>query len=120
MRWLAIIRSRSMEQIIEGKRYNTDTATLIAHDRINWEGKTDRRVTGAFMYRGPALERRGKKRYLYRSFKGSFFIHHTSRWPAEKERLEPLTRDQAQDLYGYLPVQLLNWEETFGETFEEA
>jgi hypothetical protein len=109
-----------MEQVIAGKRYSTDNATLVAHDRTSWEGKTDRRVTGAFIYRGPALERRGKKRFLYQSSKGSFFIHHTSRWPTEKERLEPLTRDQAQDLYSHLPVQLLNWEEAFGETFEEA
>jgi hypothetical protein len=48
-------------------------------------------------------------------------VQFQSTWPGERDRLFPLTRDEAMRLYGELPEKKLNFEEAFpGVEIEEA
>jgi len=89
-----------MQQIIEGKLYDTDTATLIASDRY-WDGSN--------------WERHGRNTYLYKTPNGRFFAHHTTCWQGERNYIEPLTREDAKRLYEELPECEQDFEEAFGE-----
>ena len=51
-----------MEQIIDGKRYDTETATLVTSDYY-WDGSNH--------------DRHGRNTFLYKTSKGNFSLHHT-------------------------------------------
>lgn len=70
----------TMQQIIDGVRYDTEKATLVASDRY-WDGHN--------------LERRGRNTYLYKSPKGRWFALHTTQWQGERDYIEPLDEDAA-------------------------
>jgi hypothetical protein len=93
-----------MQQIINGMRYDTETAELIASDRY-WDGAN--------------YERRGRNVYLYRTRKGRYFAFRTTLWQGEHDRIEPLTPADARRLYESLPVKHLPYEALFGAP-EEA
>jgi len=98
---------RNMQQIIDGKRYNTETATLLAGDDF-WDGHN--------------FERRGRQTFLFRTPNGAYFVQHLTQWQGEKDRLEPIALKDAQALYeGQLTEHRVEWEEAFPElTVKEA
>lgn len=94
-----------MEQIINGKRYSTDNATLVASDEYWDESNHDRN---------------GRNKYLYKTQKSNFFLHTTTRWQGELDSIEALVLKQAKGYYESLPKRCMSWEEAFGEEPEEA
>lgn len=94
-----------MKQVIDGKVYDTETATIIASDRY-WDGSN--------------WERHGRNTYLYKTQKGNFFAYHTTQWQGEMNSIEALTVDEAKTLYERLPEADVDYEEAFGEKPEEA
>lgn len=94
-----------MQQIIDGKRYDTETADVVASDHY-WDGSN--------------WERRGRNTFLYRTKKGAFFVLHTTMWQGERNRIEVVDVAEAKRLYEELPEHDMSWEEAFGEPPEEA
>jgi len=87
-----------MQQIIEGIRYDTDKATLIAHDRT-WDGHN--------------MDRNGRNLYLYRTPKGCYFLHIVTRWQGETDHITPQSLEDALDQYERLSAHELYYEEAF-------
>lgn len=94
-----------MRQIVDGRLYDTEKAQLVAHDRY-WDGRN--------------WDRHGRNTYLFKTAKGRFFLHHTTRWQGERDRIEPITKEYAKAMYEELPEHELEYEEAFGEAPEEA
>lgn len=94
-----------MNEIVNGKRYRTSTATLIAADDY-WDGHN--------------FERGGRNTFLYRTPKGNFFLQHQSQWQGEQDRIEPVTVDEARDWFERLTEHSVDYAEAFGEEAEEA
>jgi hypothetical protein len=93
-----------MEKVIGGKKYDTDTATAIADNEFS---------------DGTNRMSHGRATTLYKTAKESFFALHETCWQGEHDTIEPLTKDQAKDLYEGLTNQK-PFEEAFGEQPEEA
>ncbi len=94
-----------MEQIIEGLRYDTGNAALLADDRY-WDGSN--------------FDRNGRNKYLYRTPKGRFFVYHTSRWQGEFDHIQPVDELEAREAYESLKEKHVSYREAFGEDPEEA
>ena len=94
-----------MRQVINGYRYNTETAKLIASNRY-WDGHN--------------FERQGRNRYLYKTPKGNFFLYNTTIWQGEVDYIEPIGLGEAKHWYENSREQEVEWEEAFGEEPEEA
>jgi len=94
-----------MKQIINGKVYNTETATVIASDYY-WDGSN--------------WDRRGRNTFLYKTPKGAFFAHYTTRWQGERDTIEALTPGEAKSMYEGLPEHEADYAEAFGVEPEEA
>ena len=94
-----------MEQIINGLKYDTEAAALVASDRW-WDGNN--------------YERNGRNTYLYRTKAGRFFLHHTTLWQGERDHIEPVSPDEARQYYEDLREYTMTYEEAFGEEPEEA
>jgi len=94
-----------MQRVIDGKRYNTKTATLVADD-VYWDGNN--------------FERSGRNSWLYRTPRGAFFLVTGSQWQGETDSLEPLSANEAKDHYeNDLSEHHLDWETAFGEVTAE-
>lgn len=90
-----------MIRVVEGIRYDTEKSYLLAHDQA-WNG------TGH--------DRTGRNTFLFRSLQaGLFFQVLITAWEWERDKLIPLTRDQALRLYEALPVKEMSFEEAFPE-----
>jgi len=96
---------RSMEQIINGLRYSTEAAALVASDRY-WDGNN--------------WERSGRNTYLYKTKNGRFFLHHTTQWTGERDHIEPVSIEEARQYYEDLPEQEIDYVEAFGDEPGEA
>ena len=94
-----------MEQIVDGLRYDTETATKVAHDRY---------------FDGSNWERHGRNTYLYKTPNGRFFLHHTTLWQGERDRIEPVGLEEAKQYYEDLPEHEMSYAEAFGEEPEDA
>jgi len=94
-----------MKQIIEGKLYDTETATLLASDRY-WDGHN--------------WERHGRNTYLYRTRKGNFFLHKTTLWQGERDSIQAISEEEARHFYEQLPERAVEYVEAFGTEPEEA
>ena len=95
-----------MSEVIRGKRYSTEAAELIASD-LYWDGNN--------------WERHGRNTWLYKTPNGAYFAQHRTQWQGERDRLEPLTREEALELWESLPERDLEYEQAFpGATVEEA
>ena len=94
-----------MNQIINGKVYDTDKAMLVASNRY-WDGSN--------------WERSGRNTFLYKTAKGSFFLHYTTLWQGEHEYIEAISEEEAKEWYERLRESELEYEEAFGEPPEEA
>ena len=78
------MKASSMTAVIGGKRYNTETATEIASD-CYWDGHN--------------FERRGRNTFLFKTKNGNYFVQHLTQWQGERDRLEPVTQDEAVSLW---------------------
>lgn len=86
-------------RIIDRKRYDVKTATLIAHNAF-WDGHN--------------WERRGRNIFLYRTPKGNYFQVTLTKWEGEQDGLEPLSQDVAILLYERdLPEHPVEYTEAF-------
>jgi hypothetical protein len=95
-----------LRRVVNGKRYDVDTATVIASDEY-WDGHNH--------------ERHGRNTHLYRTKGGRYFVVHSTMWQGERSRLEPLERDEAITLYEELPEHPVEYEEAFpGAAIEDA
>lgn len=94
-----------MEKIINGKRYDTETADEVASDHY-WDGSN--------------FERSGRNTYLYKTAKGNFFLHHTTQWQGERDNIEAVDVERAKEIYEGLPEETMGYEATFGVAPEEA
>lgn len=74
----------TMTRIVDGKRYSTETATLLASDAY-WDGHNH--------------ERQGRNCYLYRTPRGAYFCLHLTMWQGESHSIEPVSEADARDLY---------------------
>lgn len=100
------MRSGDWNEVIGGKRYNTDNADLIADDAY-WDGKN--------------YERRGRNRFLFKTQKGNYFQVQRTQWREEVERLTPLTQDEAITVWEELPEHHVSFEDAFpGVEVEDA
>lgn len=100
------IMRHKMTQIINKKRYNTETATIIASNEY-WDGSN--------------YERGGTNAHLYRSPKDAYFVGHSTCWQGSRSHIEVLTKEQAMQKYEELPEHEVEFEEAFpGETADEA
>lgn len=77
-----------MQKVIDGRRYDTETATLLAHD-VYWDGHN--------------FERDGRNTWLYRTPRGRYFVVTGTFWQGERDRLTPLSEEDAQAMYERLP-----------------
>jgi hypothetical protein len=110
-----------MDVVVAGKRYRTSAATLLASgpawdERLGDEPRRllDVRVGGldlSAIVGGHGWERLGWQAFLFRTLKGNYFAQFQSTWPGERNRLLPLSQDEAMRLYGELPEKKLSFEE---------
>jgi hypothetical protein len=120
-----------MDLVVEGKRYRTAAATLLASgpawdERLGDEFRPllEVRVGGvdlSAVIGGRGWGRLGWQAFLFRTPKGNHFVQFQSTWPAERDRLFPLSPDEAMRLYGKLAEKKVNFEQAFpGVEIEEA
>lgn len=89
-----------ISRVVNGKKYNTENATLVAHN-VFWDGSN--------------FERRGRNTWLYRTPRGAWFTVNGTFWQGERDTLEPINESDAQDLYeGPLTEHEIEWSEAFG------
>jgi hypothetical protein len=70
---------------------------------------------------GRGWERLSWQAFLFRTPKGNHFVQFQSTWPGERDRLFPLSQDEAMRLYGELPEKKVSFEEAFPSVeIEEA
>lgn len=87
-----------MTAVIRGKRYNTETATLIASDEY-WDGHN--------------WERYGTNTHLYRTPKGNYFVVHTTQWQGCVDQIEPIDAARAMELWESLREHECEYEDAF-------
>lgn len=91
------------EAIVNGLRYSTRTADLIASDLH--ENLPDKNYVVA---------------ELYRTKKGRFFVRYVTYMEDQRDRIVPLSVDDAMKLYSVLETQDFGYEEAFGVEVEDA
>ena len=94
-----------MEQIINGLKYDTKVADLVASDRY-WDGHS--------------YDRDGRNTYLYKTQNGRYFLLHTSNWQGERDHIEPVGLIDAKHYYEKMPEHNMSYTEAFGEEPEDA
>ena len=75
---------RNMQSILNGRRYNCSTATLLCGNDW-WDGNN--------------YERSGENTYLFRTLKGSYFFQHLTQWSGKHDYLETCTEGEAQAFF---------------------
>jgi hypothetical protein len=78
------MQPQNMTRVVAGKRYRTDTATLLAHDEY-WNGH--------------AYEQDGRNTFLFRTPNGSFFAQYQTLLPIVTGKIVPLDKNEAMSLY---------------------
>ena len=94
-------------RVLNGKRYSVKNAVLVASD-LFWDGNN--------------MERRGRNAFLYRTPSGAYFVVRLTQWQGERDTLEPVTQDEAIELYErQLPEHELEYGDAFpGVTVADA
>ena len=82
------MQPENMTWVVAGKRYRTETATLIAHDEY-WNGYN--------------CEQGGRNTFLFRTPKGDFFAQCQTLLRGELNKIKPLDITEAIALYQSLP-----------------
>ncbi len=96
---------REVSQIVDGKRYSTLTAQLLASDEF-WDGRN--------------WKCRARGQYLYKTSKGNYFVLHTTQFQDELDYIKPVPVDEAKWLFEDLPNHEVIYRDAFGEEPEEA
>ncbi len=97
---------KTMKRVVDGMRYNVATATLIASDEY-WDGNN--------------FEHGGRNQFLYKTRGGAFFTVILTQWQGERDTLEPVSREEAIELYeGPLTEHPVEYEAAFDAVVEEA
>ncbi len=101
------MKPTAMTQVIGRKRYNTETATLLASDAY-WDGHN--------------FERGGRNSFLFRTPKDRYFLQIRTCWQGEHDHLRPVSQEEAIELWeGPLREHEVEFEEAFpGVEIEEA
>jgi len=95
-----------MREVIGKKIYDTETAQLIAGDDY-WDGHN--------------FERHGRNTFLYRTPKGNYFAVHLTQWEREVDNLQPLSQDEAVQLFENLHEKRVDFSKAFpGVKIDEA
>jgi len=92
-------------QIVDGVRYNTETAEIVASNEY-WDGNN--------------YERSGRNSHLYKSKNGRFFLGRSSQWQGENDIIEPVSKENAMEEYENLREKEMEYETTFGVEPTEA
>jgi len=88
-----------MRRVVDGARYDTGKATLVASDRY-WDGHN--------------WERSGRNAELYRTARGRYFVVNTTLWQGERDTLQPVSLERARELYeGPLSEHEMDYEQAF-------
>ena len=88
-----------IERVVGRKRYDTETATLLAHD-VYWDGRN--------------FERHGRNQWLFRTTRGAYFVVTASQWQGEVDSLQPIGLHEAIELYeGPLSEHAVDYDEAF-------
>lgn len=90
--------------IIDRKRYDTTTATLIADD-VYWNGHNH--------------ERKGRNTWLFRTERGAYFVRTQSMWQGEVDSIEPVSLEEAEVYWTDLRVKHVEFEDAFPELVVE-
>lgn len=86
-------------KIIDRKKYDVQTATLIADD-VYWDGHN--------------FERSGRNCFLYRTPNGNYFTVNLTQWQGEQDSLDPVSQDEAIRLFeGRLSEHYVKYAEAF-------
>ena len=78
------MQPQSLTLVVDGKRYRTDTATLLAHDEY-WNGHT--------------YEQDGCNTFLFRTPNGNYFAQYQTLLPVITGKVVPLDQSEAMSLY---------------------
>jgi hypothetical protein len=78
------MQPQNMIWVAAGKRYRTDTATLVAHD-VYWNGHQ--------------FEQAGRNTFLFRTPNGNFFAQYQTLLLGEINKITPLETNEALQLY---------------------
>lgn len=89
----------TLTRIVDRVRYSVKTATLLTSD-VYWDGHN--------------FERNGRNTWLYRTPNGRYFTVTMSQWQGEDTTLEPVSLDEAIELY---EGRLTEHEETYADAF---
>lgn len=93
------------ERVVNGLRYTTKTAELLADD-VYWDGHN--------------FERHGRNTFLYLTPKGRYFAVTLSQWQGEQDTLQPLTKEEAKAKWEALSEHYVDYADAFGAAAEEA
>ena len=100
------MKAGKMSKVIDGKRYSTETATVIASDEY-WDGRN--------------YERSGRNTFLFRTLHGNYFKVEVSQWQGELNELVPIDEIEAIKLYEDLEKHACEYEAAFpDQKVEEA
>ncbi len=128
------MKPRNMSAIIGGKRYRTETATLLASGPFGMEplGQTSGELEpileirvggvelGALVMRG-LWEGQGWYAFLFRTPKGNYFVQHQLSSTGERIQLVPLDQSDAVRLYEKLSNKEVDFKKAFpGVEIEDA
>ncbi|GAB6276041.1 MAG: hypothetical protein SAMD01599839_05810 [Rectinema sp.] len=86
------------EEVIEGRRYSTKTATLLAGNDY-WDGHN--------------WERSGTNQFLYRTPRGRYFTFNLTQWEGQRDTFEPCDEEAARGIYEGLSEKRVSYEEAF-------
>ena len=96
----------NMSKIVGGRRYSTKTATVIASNEY-WDGQNS--------------DCNGRNTYLLRTPNGNYFTAMISMWEDERSGLDPISEDEAIELYEELSEHEREYEDAFpDQKIEEA
>jgi hypothetical protein len=94
-----------MTRVIRGARYSVNASTLLA-DNDYWDGNN--------------FTKSGRNTFLYKTRGGAYFAAHMTCWQGESDTLEPLSREEAMELWEQLPEHAVSYEDAFDAVVEEA
>lgn len=96
---MEISEEKPFERIINGKRYSTKGAMLLADD-VYWDGHN--------------MDRHGRNCFLYKTKKGNYFAVYLTRWVNESNDLKPIkNEEEARNLYENLEIKRVSYETAF-------
>lgn len=87
-----------MEAIINRKRYDTKTATLLA---TTWYSDGSNRLS------------RGVGTALYKTPKGNYFFHHETQWVGSDDSIEPCSSEDAEAFFEGARNKEVDYEKAF-------